>query len=130
MDKKIPVTTNQHLLSRIRDIWEASRTQAIRTVNSTHVCANWLIGKQIIEAEQGGEQRAEYGKALLKALSQQLTNEYGRGFLVSSLKYMRSFFLAYPDLIGKSHALRGLSVPVSQFASDGDLKSNPHNTPK
>lgn len=112
MDKKISNITDQNLLTRIRDIWEASRTQAIRTVNSTHVCANWLIGKQIIEAEQGGEQRAEYGKALLKALSQQLTNEYGRGFSVSSLKYMRSFFLGYPDLLGKSHALRDLSLPA------------------
>ena len=82
MDKNLPITTDHDLLTRIRDIWEASRTQAVRTVNSTHVCANWLIGKQIIEAEQGGEQRAEYGTALLKALSQQLTNEYGRGFSV------------------------------------------------
>ena len=106
MDKNLPTTHSHELLTRIRDIWEASRTQAIRTVNSTHVCANWLIGKQIIEAEQDGEQRAEYGKALLKSLSQQLTNEYGRGFSVSALQYMRSFFLAYPHLIEIQHALR------------------------
>ena len=106
------MANDQDLLSRIRDIWEASRTQAIRTVNSTHVCANWLIGKQIIEAEQDGEQRAVYGTALLKNLSQQLNNEYGRGFSVSSLKYMRLFFLSYPDLIEKSHALRDLSLPA------------------
>lgn len=112
MNKKLSVTTDQDLLTRIRDIWEASRTQAVRTVNSTHICANWLIGKQIVEAEQDGEARAEYGKALLKSLSQQLTNEYGRGFSVSSLKYMRSFFLGYPDLLGKSHALRDLSLPM------------------
>jgi predicted nuclease of restriction endonuclease-like (RecB) superfamily len=99
-------TPDQTLMERIRDIWEASRQQAIRSVNSAHVCANWLIGRQIIEAEQGGEQRAAYGKTLLKSLSQQLTNEYGSGFSLSSLKYMRLFFLTYPDLLGKSHALR------------------------
>nr|CAA6828024.1 MAG: FIG074102: hypothetical protein [uncultured Thiotrichaceae bacterium] len=106
MDKKIPIANDQDLLTRIRDIWEASRTQAIRTVNSAHVCANWLIGKQIIEAEQAGTQRAEYGKMLLKSLSQQLTDEYGRGFSVSTLQYMRSFFLAYPELIEIQHAPR------------------------
>lgn len=93
-------------MERIRDIWEASRQQAIRSVNSAHACANWLIGKQIVEAEQGGEQRAAYGKALLKSLSQQLTDEYGSGFSETALKYMRLFFLTYPDLLGKSHALR------------------------
>jgi predicted nuclease of restriction endonuclease-like (RecB) superfamily len=112
MDKNLPQTTNQDLITRIRDIWEASRTQAIRTVNSAHVCANWLIGKQIVEAEQAGEQRAEYGKALLKSLSQQLTDEYGSGFSISSLKYMRSFYMGYPDLLGKGHALRDLSLPA------------------
>ena len=99
MDKQIhPVQTtippDTDLMARIRDIWEASRQQAIRSVNSAHVCANWLIGKQIVEAEQGGEQRATYGKALLKSLSQQLTDEYGSGFSVSALQYMRAFFLA------------------------------------
>lgn len=104
-------TLDTDLMARIRDIWEASRQQAIRSVNSAHVCANWLIGKQIVEAEQGGEQRATYGKALLKSLSQQLTDEYGSGFSESSLKYMRLFFLTYPDLLGKSHALRD-QLPV------------------
>ncbi len=114
MDKKnhsmqTEATLDTDLMARIRDIWEASRQQAIRSVNSAHVCANWLIGKQIVEAEQGGEQRATYGKALLKSLSQQLTDEYGSGFSESSLKYMRLFFLTYPDLLEKSHALRDQS---------------------
>ena len=84
------------LLARIRHIWESARTQAARSVNTAHVCANWLIGQQIVEAEQGGAKRAAYGKALLKALSEQLLAEYGAGFSVSALQYMRSFFLGYP----------------------------------
>ena len=45
------------LLARIRHIWESARTQAARSVNTAHVCANWLIGQQIVEAEQGGAKR-------------------------------------------------------------------------
>lgn len=90
---------NEELLERIRQIWESARTQAVRSVNSVHVCANWLIGQQIVEAEQGGAARADYGSAILKELSEQLTAEYGSGFSVSGLQYMRSFFLTYPALL-------------------------------
>jgi predicted nuclease of restriction endonuclease-like (RecB) superfamily len=125
MDKQnhpVQTTTipDTDLMARIRDIWEASRQQAIRSVNSAHVCANWLIGKQIVEAEQGGEQRATYGKALLKSLSQQLTDEYGSGFSVSALQYMRAFFLAYPTLMEIQHAARVISVGVTTPAQESD----------
>ncbi|MEZ5451601.1 MAG: PDDEXK nuclease domain-containing protein [Thiothrix sp.] len=111
-------TIDQTLMERIRGIWEASRQQAIHSVNSAHVCANWLIGKQIVEAEQGGEQRATYGKALLKSLSQQLTDECGSGFSVSALQYMRAFFLAYPDLIEIQHAPRVISANTLPSVDD------------
>ncbi|UOG91081.1 MAG: PDDEXK nuclease domain-containing protein [Candidatus Thiothrix sulfatifontis] len=125
MDKKnhampTETTPDTDLMARIRDIWEASRQQAIRSVNSAHVCANWLIGKQIVEAEQGGEQRATYGKALLKSLSQQLTDEYGSGFSVSALQYMRAFFLAYPTLMEIQHAARVISVGVTTPVQEAD----------
>ena len=94
------------LLARIREIWESARTQAARSVNTAHVCANWLIGQQIVQAEQGGERRAGYGKALLKTLSVQLAEDYGSGFSVSALQYMRSFHLAYPELLSNQHAVR------------------------
>ena len=97
------------LLARIRHIWESARTQAARSVNTAHVCANWLIGKQIVEAEQGGAKRAAYGQALLVSLSKQLSADYGDGFSVSALKYMRLFFQAYPELLGIRHAVPDLS---------------------
>lgn len=50
------------LLARIRRIWEAARAQAARSVNTAHVRANWLVGLQIVEAEQGGAKRAAYGQ--------------------------------------------------------------------
>jgi predicted nuclease of restriction endonuclease-like (RecB) superfamily len=96
------------LLERIRGIWERSRTQAARSVNTAHVCANWLIGQQIVEAEQRGKRRAGYGQALLKTLSSQLAGEFGSGFSVSALQYMRGFYLAYPELLvaDNQHAVR------------------------
>ncbi len=97
------------LLQRIREIWESSRGEAVRSVNIAHVCANWLIGQQIVQAEQAGEKRAAYGKGLLQGLSKQLTTDYGRGFSVSALQYMRAFFLAYPVLLQKQHAVRVIS---------------------
>ncbi|MFT3718577.1 PDDEXK nuclease domain-containing protein [Pseudorhodoferax sp.] len=97
------------LLARIRQIWESARTQAARSVNTAHVCANWLIGQQIVEAEQGGARRAGYGQALLASLSERLSQDYGEGFSVSALKYMRLFYLGYPELLAKRHALRDLS---------------------
>lgn len=99
-------------LVRIRTIWESARGQAVRSVNVAQVQANWLIGQQIVKAEQAGEQRATYGKQILKGLSQQLTNDYGRGFSVSALQYMRAFYLAYPDLLQKQHAVRVISTEV------------------
>lgn len=97
------------LLARIRQIWDSARTQAARSVNTAHVCANWLIGQQIVEAEQGGARRAEYGQALLASLSERLSQDYGEGFSVSALKYMRLFYLGYPELLTNRHALRDTS---------------------
>ncbi len=97
------------LLARIRHIWESARTQAARSVNTAHVCANWLIGRQIVEAEQGGAKRAAYGQGLLESLSKQLSADYGDGFSLSALKYMRLFFLGYPELLVNRHAVGDLS---------------------
>jgi predicted nuclease of restriction endonuclease-like (RecB) superfamily len=104
---------NPELLGRVRTIWESARVQVVRSVNTAHVCANWLIGQQIIEAEQGGERRADYGKALLVGLSRELSAEYGDGFSVSALKYMRLFYQIYPELMPIGHALRDLLVLAS-----------------
>lgn len=94
------------LLPVIREIWEAARAQVARSVNSALVQANWLIGKHIVEAEQGGKARAEYDRRLLATLSAALSKEYGSGFSVSALQYVRAFFLGYPELLSIHHAPR------------------------
>src|SRR4051795_10816900 len=99
------------LLLRIREIWDTARLQAARSVNSAHVAANWLIGQQIVEAEQGGTDRAAYGTRLLESLSAQLSVEYGNGFSVSALRYMRLFYLGYPGSLPIHQAVRDESEP-------------------
>ena len=92
------------LLAAIRHIWESARLQAARSVNSALVQANWLIGRQIVEAEQKGKSRAAYSSRLLKTLSETLEKDYGNGFSVSALQYMRAFYLGYPALLDIQHA--------------------------
>ena len=103
----IPMTADTGLLSAVRQIWEGARTQVARTVNTALVQANWLIGHQIVEAQQAGKDRAGYGEELLATLSRALHAEYGSGFSASGLKYMRAFYLAYPELLPIQHAVRG-----------------------
>lgn len=94
------------LLKSIRKIWESARGQAARSVNTVLIQANWLIGQRIVEAEQGGAFRAGYSQQLLKKLSRVLEKEYGAGFSISALQYMRSFFISYPALLDIQHAVR------------------------
>lgn len=92
----------EHLFTQIKQMLDEARHHIARTVNSTTVKAYWQVGKHIVEYEQQGENRAEYGKGVIKNLSKRLTNEYGGGFTVSNLKFMRQFYLYYP----KGYALR------------------------
>jgi hypothetical protein len=88
-------------------------------VNSTLVQANWLIGKQIVEAEQGGRSRAIYGEQLLQMLSANLSAEYGSGFSLSAIKYMRLFYLGYPDFLPIRHAVRDeLAKPKNKASAE------------
>ena len=104
---------------RIRQILESARANVARSVNTAQVVANWLIGREIVEEEQRGQRRAGYGEALLRDLSARLTKEYGKGFSLRNVEQFRSFFLNYPQLLGrqKSHALRAISPSLTKPAS-------------
>jgi predicted nuclease of restriction endonuclease-like (RecB) superfamily len=105
-------TKKTPLYERIRQILESARSSVARTVNTTQVVANWLIGREIVEEEQKGKRRAEYAEQLLLDLSARLTAEYGRGYSVDNLEFFRRFFLEYNRLLGseKSDALRRIST--------------------
>lgn len=88
------------LYGRVREILDAARTGIARTVNTTQVMANWLIGREIVEEEQRGRRRAGYGTALLGELAERLRTEFGRGYGVDNLELFRRFYLDYPELLG------------------------------
>lgn len=87
------------LMQRVVQILEGARGQIVRTVNVSTVTAYWLIGRELVEAIQQGEQRAAYGQALIARLAEQLTARYGKGFSAANLKNFRQFYLVYADRI-------------------------------
>ncbi len=85
---------NQDFYSTIRQILESARQKVYATANTAMVHAYWLIGERIV-AEQGGNEKSEYGSGLLQELSRRMTQDYGKGFTVANLKNMRQFYLTY-----------------------------------
>lgn len=84
------------LVSEIRLIIESARTNAVRSVDFCRVQMYWQIGRRIVEEEQGGQARAEYGKSLIKNLAKELEPEFGSGFGKRQLDYSKKFYLEFP----------------------------------
>jgi predicted nuclease of restriction endonuclease-like (RecB) superfamily len=95
----------RELLERISRRYVEGQVQAIRSVNEAIIETNWNIGQYIVEYEQEGKRKAEYGRALLENLSKDLTLLHGKGFSRSNLQRMRQFYLAYPICAKASHKL-------------------------
>ncbi len=83
------------LFGRVATILDEARGHVVRAVNTQMVWAYWLIGREIVQAVQGGEQRAAYGKSTVADLSRRLTQRYGKGFSATNLWYFRQFYLAF-----------------------------------
>src|SRR5258708_34370365 len=86
----------QQLLGRISDAYTIGRVRANQAVNAQIIETYWRIGHDIVEFEQGGKARADYGKALLSSLSRDLTLRHGKGFSRSNVIIIRQFYVAYP----------------------------------
>jgi predicted nuclease of restriction endonuclease-like (RecB) superfamily len=101
------ITTEKYeqLLDTISSVYEAGRVRAVNAVNAELVRTYWIIGQHIVEFEQAGMQRADYGKGLLEQLSKDLTLQHGRGFSRSNLIRFRQFYLVYPICATVSHEL-------------------------
>ncbi len=93
------------LIDNISTLWASAKEKAITAVNTELLEANWHTGKYIVEFEQKGKVRAEYGKQLLVNLAKDLTRKNGRGFSRSNLLYMRKFYLSFPKSETVSHIL-------------------------
>lgn len=99
MKNEIVKTNDESFLTlykSISSILKNARENAYKAVNFAMVTSYWSIGKLIVEDEQNGNARAEYGKAVLEQLSEKLTAEFGKGFDASNLRYMRLFYNAFP----------------------------------
>jgi predicted nuclease of restriction endonuclease-like (RecB) superfamily len=84
-----------YLFSKIAELIELARKQVVTAVNLAMVRTYYEIGRTIIDDEQAGNERAEYGKAILKGLSRKLTEKFGKGFSEDNLSNMRQFYLTY-----------------------------------
>ncbi len=86
------------LYHQVREILATARNRAWQAVNSVMVDAYWDVGRAIVEEEQAGRQKADYGKRVIEGLSRRLRDEFGKGYDRSNLFHMRAFFLAYPKV--------------------------------
>ena len=87
--------TNNNIYQEIKELLYSAKNRVYQTINNTMTQTYFQIGKRIVEEEQGGETRAEYGSALLKNLSSELIKEFGKGYSEQNLKNMRQFYLIY-----------------------------------
>jgi hypothetical protein len=85
-----------NLLDRIANILVEARTKVVREINKTQVLAYWEIGREIVEFEQKGMVRAEYGEELIVSLTKDMTERFGKGFSERNLRNMRAFYLNFP----------------------------------
>ncbi len=98
MKKIVKKQTYPSLIADIASLIEQGRKVAVRYVNTVLVATYWLVGRRIVEFEQKGKERAEYGEALLKKLSIDLTIRFGKGFTERNIEHMRQFYLTYPEI--------------------------------
>ena len=89
------IEIKKDIYQEIHDLLHNARQNIISNINSTMTKTYFLIGKRIVEEEQNGNKRAEYGKNLIKMLSEKLTKEFGKGFSETNLEQMRKFFKVY-----------------------------------
>jgi predicted nuclease of restriction endonuclease-like (RecB) superfamily len=113
------------LVQEIRDLVQSARRAAAQNVNTLQVITNFEIGRRIVEHEQKGSRKAEYGERIVRELSCRLTEELGRGFSKSNLEYMRRFYLEYRETVpqiaqtlsGQSRVTLPVKAPIPQTVS-------------
>ncbi len=130
LDRRDPLY--QTVVGDVASIIASARDSAVRSVNAALTAAYWLIGQRLIEYEQSGQYRAEYGAALIEQLADDLTARFGRGFSRQNLQYMRQFYLAYPPnrirQIASGNLERTARLPIRQTAS-GEFSTAPTSQP-
>ena len=109
---------NAAFFDGIRELIAGARTTVARGVDLVQVHTNFEIGRRIVQEEQRGEDRAAYGKEVIRALAERLTGEFGSGFSKSNIEYIRRFYLAYSD-----RAPQIAQTPSGQFNAPAIFQS-------
>jgi hypothetical protein len=118
------ILDEQSLYRRIADIIAAARSHVSRSVNTAMVHTYWFVGREIIQVEQAGSERADYGEALLKRLASRLSAEFGSGFSMTNLKRMRQFYLQFPT--GSAVPQTGIeSATLGNTGTSEELEKSP-----
>lgn len=139
--KEVSRARRSSLFARVVALIEEARQKVATVANIAQVYTNYEIGRQIVEEEQGGKRRAEYGKQIIKDLSQKLTARFGRGWGTSNLEYMRRFYLIYSaveisqNTFGESAAVIsqtefGKSLKVLRISGREDLAATSRQIPQ
>ena len=106
---------NETFYNKVIELFQNAKKNLSTAVNMTMVYSYYEAGRMIVEEEQGGKERAAYGKYILKELSQRLTQKFGRGYSYDNLKLMRKFYLVYSkDSIGETPFPQSEKLPVTQ----------------
>ena len=100
LENKIEILhqSDSFFIDEIKQVVRSARLKAYSVINFAQVEANWLIGKRIVQQEQAGNDRAEYGKYIVRIVAQELTQEFGAGFSLTNIKNFRKFYLFFKDL--------------------------------
>jgi predicted nuclease of restriction endonuclease-like (RecB) superfamily len=115
--KPVIIEDYDGLLSGVASLIDEARRASAQSVNAIITATYWEIGRRIVDNEQGGRRRAGYGEALLKRLSADLVNRFGRGFSERNLEQMRNFYLAWPI----SQTLSAKFQPANSQTSSAEL---------
>lgn len=126
--RKAKVNNLGPLIAEVRSLIQSARQGVATTVNTLQVLTNFEIGRRIVEHEQKGEKRAVYGDELLRALSRELTQEFGTGFSTTNLKLIRRFYIEYHPQIGQTVSDQSSLVQIGQTPSDPSGRVKIHQT--
>lgn len=111
-----------HTLNDVIALLEEARRAAARSINALMTATYWLVGRRIVELEQGGRERAAYGQEVLQRLSRDLTGRFGRGFGADNLELMRLFYLSYQAGEISESVVRKSGAPAAEPKSESAIR--------
>ena len=118
---KTKAVVDLSLLKEIRQLITAARSAVVQSIDYIQVHTCFEIGRRIVEHEQKGSSRAEYGKALIQELAAKLTREFGNGFSYTNLKLMRQFYSTYKERISQTSSGQSIMRPIGQTLKQSNV---------